>query len=357
MTARDIIPEWNQDLPHSFGGKYRSYDHYKNLSKVQIDEEFKKNDIYTRFRQYKRAKKHNPVYVYRKREQFQADVIKFTDQSMLRASGNVANLLVIIDVFTKYVFLYPLKNINGKSVSECLRLLFSKTKPEKFISDNGGEFVNRHVKRVLRDFNVKQYVAKGRTKACVAERFNLTIQRLIYQLCRFHNTNDWTSDIVLKKARKIYLNRKHRTIKMSPIEAEEARNQKKLRKIYREKYRKCKRKKKANFNIGDTVRISLARTRFNRGYHQNFSTEVWKVSRVLHNLPLPRYIVKDEHGEELDSILNENELIAYNPGDRYMIEKILKKRMRKGTREVLVKWLHLDKKFNEWIPAENLENV
>ena len=39
----------------------------------------------------------------RKRELWQADVVKFTDPLMLEATAGVANLLVIIDVFTKMV--------------------------------------------------------------------------------------------------------------------------------------------------------------------------------------------------------------------------------------------------------------
>ena len=228
--------DWHSNLPHSFGGKYRSYNYYNGLTKDQIDTQFKENDIYTKFLQYKRAKHHNPVYVYRKRDQFQADTVKFTDPLMLKATGNVANLLVIIDVFTKYVWLYPLKNIKGIQVAKCLRNLFSTNKPKKFTSDAGTEFLNRNVSNVLREFGIKHYITKGRTKASVAERFNLTIQRLIYQLCRYHNTNKWISDDILGKAKMIYLNRRHRTIKMTPTEAELPRNQNKLRNIYYEKY-------------------------------------------------------------------------------------------------------------------------
>ena len=203
--------------------------------------------------------------------------------------------------------------------------------------------MNQNVKRVLRDFDVKHFVAKGRTKAAVAERFNLTIQRLIYQLCRHYNT----SDIILEKAKTIYLNRKHRTIKMTSTEAEDPANQLDLRQIYYAKYRKSdKNKKKVKFKINDTVRISVLRGPFDRGYHQNFTTEVWTISKVLDNLPLARYIVKDEHNEELDSVLNENELIAYQPSDVIQIDRVLKKRTRKGRTEVFVSWLHYDDKFN-----------
>lgn len=356
MNPDHINHDWHLDLPHSFGGKYRSYDYYNELTKHQVDEELKKNDIYTKFLQYKRAKHHNPVYVYGKREQFQADTVKFPDPLMKKASRGNTNLLVIIDVFTKYVWLYPLPNIKGSNIAKCLREVFSINRPQKFTTDAGTEFLNRDVTRVLNDFNIKHYVAKGRTKASVAERFNLTIQRLIYQLCRHHNTNDWTSDIVLGKATKIYLNRKHRTIKMSPAEAELPKSQKKLSRIYHEKYRKATltRKKKLKFKVGDTVRISILRTPFKRGYHQYFTTEVWTVSRVLNNLPLPRYIVKDAQNNELDNVLNENELVAYIPKNEYKIEKILKRRTRKGKKEVLVSWLGYDARFNSWVKVDDL---
>lgn len=355
MNPDRINQEWHDSLPHSFGGKYRSYDYYNDLSKSVIDEEFKKNDIYSRFHQYRKSKHYNPTYVYKKRDQFQADCIFFKDALMMKATGNTAYLLVVIDVFTKYVWLFPLKQIKGLNVAKCLNRLFQNNKPKNFTTDAGKEFLNKHVEKILKEFKIKHFITKGKNKAAVVERFNLTIQRLIYQLCRYHNTNDWTSDIILKKAITIYLNRKHRTIKMSPKEAEQPSNQSKLRKTYYIKYREADEYKKIpKFKIGDTVRISSLRLVFDRGYHQNFTTEVWTVKKVLNNLPQPRYVVSDEQGDELDSILNENELVSYNPSDTYAIDRILKTRVKNGKKEYFVSWLHLDDKFNSWISAEDL---
>ena len=363
--AEDILPEWEGSNPHSFGGKYRSYFKYKDLDKKVIDDQFNKNDIYTRFYTFRKAKLHNPTYVYRKRELWQADVIKFPDPLMKKATGGIANLLVIIDVFTKRCWLFPLKNIDGKSIAQCFRILFEETKPEKLATDNGGEFNNNSVKKVCQEFNVLHFIAKGRTKAAVAERFNLSLQRLIYQRCRKFNTNNWTSDLILQEAKEIYLNRYHRTIKMSPLEAENPDNHAKVRQTLIQKYREIEEKRKdPKFRVGDTVRISATRTAFQRGYHQNFTTEVWTIRKVLNNLPFPRYIVEDAFGEELDSILNENELVKYIPPENgeYFIDKILKTRViargeNKGKIEHFVSWLHLDKKFNSWVLDEDIREV
>ena len=73
------------------------------------------------------------------------------------------------------------------------------------------------------------------------------------------------------------------------------------------------------------------------------------MNEVLTNLPYPRYIVQDEDGEILKCVLNENEIVKFNPSEVYQIEKVLKKRKRGKKLQYYVKWLHLDKKFNSWI--------
>ena len=55
------------DKPHSFGGKYRLYDVY---DKAQVNKALYKSDIYSKFKQHRRAKTYSPIYVYKKRELF-----------------------------------------------------------------------------------------------------------------------------------------------------------------------------------------------------------------------------------------------------------------------------------------------
>lgn len=358
--VEDINAEWNSDLPHSFGGKYLSYAHYSDRSKKNIDQAFAKNDIYSRFLPYKKPREYNPVYVYRKRQLFQADTVKFTNSHMKKATGKT-NLLVIIDAFTKMIWLKPLKNATKEVVGDYLNELFTMIEPpEQFQTDAGKEFVNQTVKDVLGRHNVEHLVARGQVKACIAERVNLTIQRIIYQRCAKLNTNDWASDRVLEVARKIYLNRKHKTIKMTPLEAELPENQQELRETFYKRYIEAESKrKKPRYKVGDTVRISNTRVSFQRGYHTNFTEEVWKVARVLSNEPQPRYIVEDLNGEELNCVLNENELVAYQPDDDqlYVVDEILRERTRKGKKEYFVSWRNYPPKFNSWIPAENMQDV
>ena len=348
-----INKDWLLDFPHSFGGKYRSYNEYKNLSRKKIDESFKFNDIYSRFKQYRRSKYDNPVYCWKKRDQFQADICYMTDKTLVQASNGYKYLLVVIDVFTKYAWLFPLKSIKAVEIVKCFKELFKTAKPVNLTTDAGTEFVNLNVKRILKKNGITHFIARGRTKAQVAERFILTIQRLIYQICRSQNTNNWVS--VLDKSMKIYLNRRHRTIKMSPIQAEMDKNQIALTRTHKLRYIKMEQKRrKPKFKIGDSVRISLNRSKFKRGYFQSFSTEVWYVENVMTNLPFARYIVKDANGEVLNCVLNENELVRYIPNDVYQVEKIIKKRKKGKKTQFFVKWLHHNEKFNSWIDEADI---
>ena len=67
-----INSEYFSDKPHSYGGKYRLYTIF---DKKAVDSALEKNDVYSRFKQHKRAKKYSPIYVYKKRELFQSDVV------------------------------------------------------------------------------------------------------------------------------------------------------------------------------------------------------------------------------------------------------------------------------------------
>ena len=132
----------------------------------------------------------------------------------------------------------------------------------------------------------------------MVERFNLTIQRLLYKMMNQKNTLKWVT--LLDSAMQIYLNQTHRTIKMTPLEAEKNENATRLRKIYFERYSKAGGKKqKPKFKIGDTVRIFNERGQFHRGYMEDFSEEVFTISEIDTKLPVTRYKLKEYDGNEI----------------------------------------------------------
>ena len=112
-----INSDYFSDKPHSFGGKYRLYKTYGDKEKV--DAALSNNDIYTRFKQHRRSKYFSPIYVYKKRELFQSDVVFFTNKDLVDVNDGYKYLFTTIDVFTKMAWVYPMKENKCKNVMEC----------------------------------------------------------------------------------------------------------------------------------------------------------------------------------------------------------------------------------------------
>jgi len=77
-----------------------------------------------------------------------ADLVEM--QAFSKFNRGVRYLLIVIDVFSKYGWMLPLKDKTGKSVTDAFKEIFkkSKRKPEKLWTDKGREFYNKHVKEL-----------------------------------------------------------------------------------------------------------------------------------------------------------------------------------------------------------------
>ena len=145
-------------------------------------------------------------------------------------------------------------------------------------------------------------------KCPVVERFNLTIQQLLYKIMAKNNSLEWVKYI--EQAMKIYLNRKHRTIGMSPIEGDKKEKEKSIRELYLNKYKKLNKvKRKPKFKVGDTVKIWGERLQFHCGYMEDFTREFLIITKVWNSLPFPRYNIREYEGTEIKGAFLEDELV------------------------------------------------
>ena len=67
-------------------------------------------------------------------------------QAFSKFNCGIKYLLAVIDVFSKYGYLVPLKDKTGKSVTSALKTIFKERKPEKMWVDKGKEFITRMLK-------------------------------------------------------------------------------------------------------------------------------------------------------------------------------------------------------------------
>ena len=351
---QDINSEYLSDKPHSYGGKYRLYNLFK---KGDVDSALKNNDIYSRFKHHRKSKKYSPIYVYRKRELFQSDVVFFTNKEFVDVNHGYKYLFTTIDVFTKMAWVYPMKDNKCKTVMTCFKDILNKCggKPERLNSDRGSELICKQFGTFLKENEIHHYLSYSLRKCPVIERFNLSIQSLLYKMMRVNNSYEWVR--FLNQAMNIYLNRKHRTIQMSPLEAEKDENEIKVRRTYFEKYRKVDMKpQKVKFSVGDSVRIYKERGTFHRGYNEDFTEEIFTITKVLRNLPVPRYKIKEYNGNDVIGSFFQDELVHYNPPEFYEID-VIRTRGKGKKKEYLVHYRGWPNSYDEWKKASDMKNL
>jgi hypothetical protein len=87
--------------------------------------------------------------------------------------------VVVIDVFSKYTWVRPLKFKSGADVAGAFEDIFSADGriPVNIQSDKGGEFLAGKVQRLFKKYDIKFYVAQNDdVKATVVERVNKNAQ-------------------------------------------------------------------------------------------------------------------------------------------------------------------------------------
>ncbi|RWS22922.1 hypothetical protein B4U80_03199, partial [Leptotrombidium deliense] len=136
------------------------------------------------------------------------------------------------------------------------------------------------------------------------------------------------------------------SIKMTPVEASILENEEIVRNNL---YSKVPKTNAVKFNIGDKVRINKYKSIFEKGYEQNYTTEIFEVCEITKTNPIT-YRIKDFNNEIIEGIFYTEELVKYNKkNDFYIIEKVISKKKINGKYKYLVKWKDYPESMNSWI--------
>jgi len=341
--------------PTSFSSPANVHRHYKPLYKRSIIKKTMNNvDSYTLHREYKKPKTRNPFFIYKKREQIQMDLIDV--KQLAKQNDGTTFLLVAIDCFTKKAWILPLKKKDANSSLNAIKniLIEMKKQPETIFFDKGTEFKNKIVTNYLNEKNINILHPNTEPKAAIAERFNRSIQDLIYRFLTENETPRYIDK--LQEILKAYNNRGHRTIKfMSPNEAEKEENQAKVFNSLFQNYSNiCSQRKAPQLQIGDRVRVHTTKGKFTRGYHERFGREHFEIIKVNTQMPIPQYIIKSlNSGHIQKGGFYENELQQIE-GDVFKVEKVLKKRKYRGKNQIFVKWRDFNDSHNQWINQKSV---
>ncbi|XP_065644219.1 uncharacterized protein LOC136075335 [Hydra vulgaris] len=235
---------------------------------------------------------------------YQRSVKKAADlvdmQSFSKFNDGIKYLLMLIDAFSKYGWIVPLKSKTGVDVANALIKIFKERKCQKMWVGKGLEFYNKHVKAL----GVELYSTENEEKICVVERWN----RKIEASDKKNENIAWLNLIVNAQSESV----------------------------------------KPKFSIGDRVRITKKKGTFEKGYTPRRTEEVLTVSQTLFSDP-PTYKITDDNGEEFQGTFYEQEMQKTDQ-NIFRIKKVIRKLKNKS----LVKWYGYPESFNSWVDNKEL---
>ena len=137
-------------------------------------------------------------------------------QLISRFSKGFRFLLCVINIFSKYAWVVPLKDKKVISIVNAFQKILYKSgrKPNKIWVDKGIEFQNNSFKKWFKDNDIEMYLIHNEGKYVVAERFIKTLKTKIYKYMTSVSKNVYIDklDAIVDE----YNNAYHRTIRMKP---------------------------------------------------------------------------------------------------------------------------------------------
>lgn len=338
------------------------YQYYEGqIPEEDIVDVISSHDPYSIHKEYKKGQR-NVSYSNFKRYQFQCDLIDV--RHLAEYNDNVNYIFTCIDTFTRFPFVRLLESKHGYCAVKAFQSILeeAETPPLTLVMDRGSEFYNDEFQSFCESMGIKYFPPDSSSHGAYIERFNRTLQGIIYKHMTLHETYRY---ITLEDKGNVYnmmpyflatyYNSYHRMIGTTPAIAEEDESTHlEIRKRMSE-YRNKVKKKKIKFQVGDKVRIKKLSGKFSRGYEEQSNEEIFRIHKIKTNMPIPMYVLSDYDGTEvIRGSFYSNELVKMNEKEDFKIERVLRRRKRNGVNELFVKWKGWPDKYNQWISEDDV---
>ncbi|XP_060555221.1 uncharacterized protein LOC132716081 [Ruditapes philippinarum] len=355
--------------PASFGGKQRlkretDREGKFKLTNKEIADFLESQDTYSTTRRVHRRFERNKIRVSGVHVQYDMDLCDMTKMRRFRLNKGTRYLLTVIDVFSRYAFVRPLRSKTGPEVASALKMILtSGPKPDRCRSDMGTEFRCKPVAELLRSLGIKQYFSASALKCQPVERFNQTIKGAIYKWC--YENRSFSYVPVLEKLVHSYNHRVHSSLfGLSPAEVTQSNQAKLWNLMYVENASVGKngRRRKVRlfkYKVGDLIRISLAKRTFERSYTQKFTSQIYRIRGRVYRDNLPVYYLMDLEEKPIDSTFYEPELQRVRKNlenlNEWEIEKVLRTKKSGKGHLVQVRYRGLGPAFDRWLPKSSVK--
>ena len=209
-------------------------------------------------------------------------------------------ILVLIDCFTKKVFIAPMKDKSMKWSVAAFESIFSQLDefPTHLVTDGGLEFFNSDVRKLFINYDINHYKIPTKTKwkASIVERVNRTIKSRLQKYFYKTKTKNWI-DIIEKVVRN-YNNTPHSSTGVAPNQVTESNR----KQVYKRLYPDLGLRTVCKLKEGDRVRKILNKDIYEKGYTRNWSEEIYIIENIKQSNGVCYYYLKDHANNSLPGI-------------------------------------------------------
>ncbi len=275
QSTQDEFDKLYKDLaqPGSFSAKIKQY--------------LKRNETHSLHKPVRKRFPRRRIVTHFPGQIVQSDLIDM--QRYTTKNSGYKFIIVVIDCFSKYLWVRPLKSKRGEETATALRNIFKSMRypVQSIIFDEGLEYLNSHVKNVLSEYHIYYYHIKTTHKASTAERVNKTIKQKIWKYFTATGKEKWINvlDDIVSNYNKTY----HSTIKMAPNQV----TWHNRREVFKNMYPKINQIVKCRLRVGQRVRIALNKDIFEKGYTQNWSKDIFTIVRAFQKNGVCWYRLED----------------------------------------------------------------
>ncbi|XP_062600457.1 uncharacterized protein LOC134262084 [Saccostrea cucullata] len=288
-------------------------------------------------RPLRRHYRRNQVVVAGIDDQWDADLMDMTKFS--KENDGVRFVLLVIDIFSKYLWMQPLKDKKGPTAARALEdILREGRQPTKLRTDKGQEFRSKALNNVLADHNIQHFYSQNtEVKASYAERAIKTIKTKMNRYMTFKKYQRYFDRL----QNSLGIRTRCTTALLTPNLNWLDQTTTKCAYLYF----CCERRSRASKQSGIS-RISSIFDRIFTVLRRFLRNGIPVYSRTTMTKPLRRHSI-NRNSKKWMLLLLETRI-------RLRLKKILKTHGRGPSMQHFVKWLHWPKKFNPWINADDM---
>jgi len=305
MTEPDIIKNYTTpSQAGSFSGLDTFFKHNSFKDREMVSRSLENLRAYTQHRSKKPEKRFRPVLVTFNREILSIDLLDITN--LHRYNSFYSWMLVMVDTFSRYVWVLKLKNKKATTVAQSLNEHFSN--PDNLVSkifcDRDKSFYAKEVQQVLKKYNIEMYSTSSYKKSVFAEVYIRIIKSKLYKYFTFKKTKRWV-DIIDDLVYGLN-NTVNKTTGFKAVDVNEENSPQVWHNIYSKFI--LQKKDKPRFKEGDLIRLSTTKTIFTKKYVAQYSNEIFKIKKVYSTSPA-QYQIEDLHGNTLSGRVYDFEIV------------------------------------------------